>query len=217
MEALEADLYVPDELIEEESNMSFHHTKLTMEYAQASISVVAPQALPKPTAPLSVLATAAGEKSSGRSRAISHDSVLTEAGLSSQAKPPSSLPPTPVAEYPKRAPTRRRTPLRLVCREVELQKLHKLDISNQSFQAMLWMEFVIPKGALDDNLTAGMSDRPPTQHFPVDGTTGKPTFKPSATWYAHTRVYGAPLPALLTLMPHAVTQRDDAARCSCTM
>jgi hypothetical protein len=73
--------------------------------------------------------------------------------------------------------------LRLRLREVEVQKLHKLDIANQSFNATIWMEFVIPGGALSESLSAGHADRPPTQHFPCDPDTGKPTFMPSATWY----------------------------------
>jgi hypothetical protein len=73
--------------------------------------------------------------------------------------------------------------LRLELREVEVQKLHKLDVANQSFQTTVWMEFIIPGGGLSQSLSEGMSDRPPTQHFPVDPDTGKPTFLPSATWY----------------------------------
>ena len=75
-----------------------------------------------------------------------------------------------------------RVPLRLKLREVELQKLHRLDVANQTFQATIWMEFVMPDGALDENLVSGMLDRPPTSHFPI-GEDGRPTFRPSATWY----------------------------------
>lgn len=73
--------------------------------------------------------------------------------------------------------------LHLELREVEVQKLHKLDVANQSFQATIWVEFAIPKGALDQDLCAGHADRPPTQHFPINPRTGIPTFRPSATWY----------------------------------
>lgn len=72
--------------------------------------------------------------------------------------------------------------LRLVLREVEVQKLHRLDIASQSFQAQIWMEFLIPGGALDPSLSAGHASFPPTQHFPLD-ENGRPTFTPSATWY----------------------------------
>jgi len=67
------------------------------------------------------------------------------------------------------------TPLSLILREVELEKLHKIDVANQSFHASIWMQFVIPGGAKDAAL-ASKSDE-----FPMNN--GKPTFKPSALWY----------------------------------
>ena len=82
--------------------------------------------------------------------------------------------------------TRGPVPLKLVLKEVELQKLHKLDIANQSFNATIWMEFVIPGGANDSYLCDGMGadGQPPRPVFPMDKETGRPLFKPSATWYA---------------------------------
>jgi len=77
-------------------------------------------------------------------------------------------------------------PFKIVLKEVELQKLHKLDISNQSFHATIWMEFCIPGGANDTYLTAGMGtdSQPARPIFPMDPDTGRPLFKPSATWCA---------------------------------
>ena len=66
--------------------------------------------------------------------------------------------------------------LHLWLREVEIQKLHRLDITSQSFSAQIWMEFVIRGGAQDPHLSAHSSV------FPFDAN-GKPTFKPSAAWY----------------------------------
>ena len=67
--------------------------------------------------------------------------------------------------------------LTLVLKEIELQKLHNLNIQTQSFQAQLWTEFVIPGGAKDPDLSAK------GEVFPFDPQTNKPTFKPSAGWY----------------------------------
>ena len=78
----------------------------------------------------------------------------TAAGKSSQPKP--SSPPTPA---PKPG-------LSLILREVEVQKLYRLDVTNQTFMATIWMEFVIPGGAHDECLCAGLDDLPPTQRFP---------------------------------------------------
>ena len=41
------------------------------------------------------------------------------------------------------------------------------------------MDFIIPDGALDETLTRGMNDRPPTAHFPIDQATGA-TYKRTA-------------------------------------
>ena len=57
---------------------------------------------------------------------------------------------------------------------------HQRRRANKTFQATIWMEFVIPGGALDASLCAGLTDG--KQHFPID-ETGRPTFTPSATWY----------------------------------
>ena len=92
--------------------------------------------------------------------------------------PPAAVLPKPVAPHEEKDNT-----LHLVLREVEIQKLYKIDVPNQTFMATIWMEFVIPDGALDERLCAGMDDRPPTGHFPIDPTTGRPTFRPSATWF----------------------------------
>lgn len=77
----------------------------------------------------------------------------------------------------KQEPSR---PQRLVLREVELQKLHQLDVNNQSFSGCIWMEFHFPGGAHDEHLSREPLDKP---HFPLDPQTGKPTFKPNAAWY----------------------------------
>lgn len=67
-------------------------------------------------------------------------------------------------------------PLKLVLREFEMQKLHILDIHAQNFQAMFWIEFVIPGGFEEPSLSKeGIV-------FPVD-SNGVPLFKPSAGWY----------------------------------
>ena len=80
------------------------------------------------------------------------------------------------AKFPApRAPDKPQ-PLRLVVREVELEKLHKIDIANQSFHATIWVPFIVEGGALDKNLTAKGAI------FPI-GEDGKPTFKPSAEWF----------------------------------
>lgn len=68
-----------------------------------------------------------------------------------------------------------RKPLKLHLKEVELEKLHKIDYTQNSFQATIWVPFVIEGGALDPTLTA------PGAVFPMEG--GRPTFKPSAEWF----------------------------------
>ena len=67
-------------------------------------------------------------------------------------------------------------PLRLIIQEVELEKLHKIEIANQSFEATIWISLLIPGGKSDPDLSA------PGVVFPM-GTDGKPTFRPSAMWY----------------------------------
>ena len=69
-----------------------------------------------------------------------------------------------------------RGPVVIELRDVELQKLHTIDVGMQRFAATIWMEFVIPDGARDGFLSAKGSV------FPVD-PTGKPLFRPSAEWF----------------------------------
>jgi len=66
--------------------------------------------------------------------------------------------------------------VKFVLREVELQKLHSLDILGQRFSAVIWLVYIIPGGAKDEFLSAEGAV------FPVD-ETGRPTFRPSAAWY----------------------------------
>ena len=60
--------------------------------------------------------------------------------------------------------------------QVDLMKLHNIDVQKLTFQAQIWVEFTIRGGALDANLSKG------DDVFPM-GTDGKPTFRPSADWY----------------------------------
>ena len=70
-----------------------------------------------------------------------------------------------------------REPLKLILIEVELQRLHRLDMASQTFAATLWLEFLIPGGALDPDLSAV------GEQFPLDQTSGAPLYRPSAAWY----------------------------------
>lgn len=92
-----------------------------------------------------------------------------DAGAIAQARPLPSHP-----HQMKKRPPR---PPRFHIVELELQKLHKLDVANQSFAATLWMDMVIRDGAKDPNLSAK------GKVFPIDPKTGKPTFQPSAEWF----------------------------------
>ena len=86
--------------------------------------------------------------------------------MNAAAEAPSSASPPPAKQ-----------PVVLELRELELQKLHRLDVANQSFAATLWIEFVIAGGKGDPHLSAK------GKVFPVDPQTGAPTFTPSAEWY----------------------------------
>ena len=59
---------------------------------------------------------------------------------------------------------------------IDLMKLHNIDVQKSSFQAQIWVEFTIRGGALDADLSKEGAV------FPI-GEDGKPTFKPSAGWY----------------------------------
>eukprot|EP00964_Phaeocystis_antarctica_P161894 scaffold135146_cov66-Phaeocystis_antarctica.AAC.3 len=59
---------------------------------------------------------------------------------------------------------------------IDLMKLHNIDVQKSSFQAQIWIEFTIRGGALDADLSKEGAV------FPI-GEDGKPTFKPSAGWY----------------------------------
>ena len=76
-------------------------------------------------------------------------------------------------------PSRRKPPLprTLELHAIELQKLHSLDPHGQRFCATLWTEWRFVGGVNDPDLSAkGIV-------FPRDAN-GKPTFRPSAEWYA---------------------------------
>lgn len=69
-----------------------------------------------------------------------------------------------------------RIPLRLTLREVEIEKLHMIDIEAQSFKARMWLKFVVKSGASD----AALAD--PSDAFPI-GSDDRPTYKPSLAWF----------------------------------
>ena len=87
---------------------------------------------------------------------------LSETKLAPPVPPPPAPPPGP---------------LNLVLKEVEVQKMHTLDVLHQSFQAQIWTEFVVPGGAKDPYLKAK------GEVFPFDGESSKPLFRPSLGWY----------------------------------
>ena len=60
--------------------------------------------------------------------------------------------------------------------QVDLMKLHNIDVQKLTFQAQIWVEFTIRGGALNADLSADGAV------FPM-GEDGKPTFRPSAGWY----------------------------------
>ena len=60
--------------------------------------------------------------------------------------------------------------------QVDLMKLHNIDVQRLTFQAQIWVEFTIRGGAHDAALSADGAV------FPM-GKDGKPTFRPSAGWY----------------------------------
>ena len=66
--------------------------------------------------------------------------------------------------------------VRLELTQLDLMKLHNIDVQKLTFQAQIWVEFTIRGGALDAHLSSeGVV-------FPM-GADGKPTFRPSAEWY----------------------------------
>ena len=66
--------------------------------------------------------------------------------------------------------------VRLELTQIDLMKLHNIDVQKLTFQAQIWVEFTIRGGALDADLSADGAV------FPM-GADGKPTFRPSAEWY----------------------------------
>jgi hypothetical protein len=66
--------------------------------------------------------------------------------------------------------------VRLELTQIDLMKLHNIDVQKLTFQAQIWVEFTIRGGALDADLSADGAV------FPM-GADGKPTFRPSAGWY----------------------------------
>ena len=66
--------------------------------------------------------------------------------------------------------------VRLELTQIDLMKLHNIDVQKLTFQAQIWVEFTIRDGALDADLSADGAV------FPM-GADGKPTFRPSAGWY----------------------------------
>ena len=71
------------------------------------------------------------------------------------------------------------TPTNLFCLElaqIDLMKLHNIDVQKLRFDAQIWVEFVLRGGALDPHLSKEGAV------FPI-GEDGKPTFRPSAAWY----------------------------------
>jgi len=66
--------------------------------------------------------------------------------------------------------------LRLELLQVDLMKLHEIDISKSTFKAQIWIEFKLKDGALDEHLSKEGAV------FPI-GADGEPTFRPSAGWY----------------------------------
>ena len=66
--------------------------------------------------------------------------------------------------------------VRLELTQLDLMKLHNIDVQMLTFQAQIWVEFTIRGGAHDARLSAG------GVVFPM-GADGKPTFRPSAEWY----------------------------------
>lgn len=73
-----------------------------------------------------------------------------------------------------RAPASNLVKLELM--QVDLMKLHDIDVQKQSFQAHIWIEFKLRDGALDPHLNKQGAV------FPM-GEDGSPTFLPSAGWY----------------------------------
>lgn len=94
------------------------------------------------------------------------EAVVTEA---------TAMAPTPT---PTRPPAPARKPLSLRLREIEVQKLHKIDVVNRSFNACIWFEFEIAGGKHDPYLCAQGAV------FPI-GENGVPLFRPSAGWYVN--------------------------------
>jgi hypothetical protein len=62
--------------------------------------------------------------------------------------------------------------------QCDVMKLHNINVQSLNFQAQVWLEFRIPKGAKDPHLSQKGAV------FPID-ESGKPTFRPSAEWYFH--------------------------------
>ena len=68
--------------------------------------------------------------------------------------------------------------------EVDLMKLHAIDVQNLSFKAQIWVKLVIAQGACDPQRAHLIPDDDNLERevFPK-GADGKPTFRPSAGWY----------------------------------
>ena len=61
--------------------------------------------------------------------------------------------------------------------KAEIHNLSKIDPGNNTFKAILWLEFSVRGAAKDADFMREGSV------FPLDESTGKPTFKPSVGWY----------------------------------
>lgn len=107
---------------------------------------------------------------------VFHDAPTALRGETLQGQTADVKMPAPPAP-PKPAPPLPRRTVTMELTEVELQKLHTLDPNGQRFSAVLWTEWIFRGGLLDPDLAAK------GEIFPI-GADGRPTFRPSAEWFA---------------------------------
>ena len=91
---------------------------------------------------------------------------------------------------------------RIEIARVDLLQICAIDQRNQSFRASLFVQACLPGGNCDEAL------RRPDEAFPLD-MYGRPTFKPSASWYLTQVEFQVTHRAVFTRLSSVATAGDD--------
>eukprot|EP00966_Prymnesium_polylepis_P188601 4370443-Prymnesium_polylepis.1 len=93
-------------------------------------------------------------------------------------------------------------PFRLAVHKVAVLRLHRINHTESTFNARIWVSFYVQGGALDEDLSKkGV-------HFPM-GADGIPTFKPSLAWYGEQIEFPNGLAAPRRIEMTTIRKEDD--------